>query len=275
MVRRAHRPGPGFGFTFPHGMNLCCAAGRDRVDGAAVKGILWCLHGAVGHASAWRGLAVSDWGVKRVDLWRFLACCPMSLPAFGRALNEEAGGGLRSGEGGKRVLVGYSMGARLALHALLSGGPWDAAILIGPHPGLESEEERVSRRELDAGWAARAMTGDWADFLRAWNEQPLLASSAAADPAPELRRREVARSFVDWSLGAQESLWSRLADIHCPVLWCAGERDPKFLALGKRATVLLPAGELWVAPGAGHRVPWDAPQAFHAKVREFLEQVVS
>lgn len=275
MVRKAYRSKSRFGFTFSRGMDLCCVAGGDRLDGAAVKGTLWCLHGAVGQASAWRGFTVSDWGVKRVDLWRFLACCPMSLSGFGRALNEEADGGRRSGVAGKRVLVGYSMGARLALHALLEGGPWDAAVLVGPHPGLERDAERVSRREQDADWAARAIAGDWPEFLRAWNGQPLLASSAAGDPAPELRRREVARSFVDWSLGAQEPLWSRLAEIRCPVLWCAGEHDPKFRALGERATALLPAGELWVAPGAGHRVPWDAPEAFRAKVREFLEQVIS
>jgi pimeloyl-ACP methyl ester carboxylesterase len=32
---------------------------------------------------------------------------------------------------------------------------------------------------------------------------------------------------------------------------------------------------LWVVPGAGHRVPWDAPEAFAAKVGEFLERVRS
>jgi 2-succinyl-6-hydroxy-2,4-cyclohexadiene-1-carboxylate synthase len=274
MVPPAHRRKPRFGFTFSRGVDLCCVAVSDRLDRAAVKGSLWCLHGAVGQASGWRGLAVPGWGVKRVDLWRFLSCCPMTLPGFGRALNDEAVGGGRSGAEGRRVLVGYSMGARLALHALLDGGPWDAAVLVGPHPGLEDPQARAARRELDAGWAGRAMSGDWREFLRTWNEQPLFAESAEGEPAPELRRREVARSFIDWSLGAQEPLWPRLAEITCPVLWCAGERDPKFRALGERATGLLPAGELWVAPGSGHRVPWDAAEAFRAKVREFLERVI-
>lgn len=277
-----------------------------------MKGTLWCLHGAVGRADDWRGFDVPGWSVRRVDLWRFLDCCPMSMPGFGRALNAEAGGA--AGDGGwemvdgrwlatewepggsdatsevqhstfniqhpaspipRRVLVGYSMGARLGLHALLDGGPWEAAVLVAPHPGLEVEAERVLRRASDAKWAARALRGDWRDFLAAWNSQPLLAASEVRPSVDEGRRREVARSFVDWSLGAQEPLWERLGEIRCPVLWCVGERDEKFRALGERAVERLPRGELWVAPEAGHRVPWDAPEAFVARVGEFLERLRS
>ena len=57
-----------------------------------MKGTLWCLHGAVGQAGDWQGFGVPEWGVKRVDLWRFLDCCPMTMPEFGRALNAEAAG---------------------------------------------------------------------------------------------------------------------------------------------------------------------------------------
>jgi len=274
-----------------------------------VKGTLWCLHGAVGQAADWQGFVVPGWAVKRVDLWRFLACCPMTMPQFGRALNAEAAADGRSQVGDRRsrmvdgrseivddgskkeglsstihdlsstishnVLVGYSMGARLALHALLDGGPWDAAVLVAPHPGLEAEGERAARREGDAEWGSRALSGEWADFLDAWNAQPVLAGSGNRASLSAHYRREVARSFIDWSLGAQEPLWGRLGEIACPVLWCTGERDGKFTALGERALPSLKEGELWVARGAGHRVPWDAPEAFRQRVGEFLERVIS
>ncbi|MDB6080594.1 MAG: hypothetical protein JWO82_4341 [Akkermansiaceae bacterium] len=237
-----------------------------------MKGTLWCLHGAVGAAADWRGFAVPGWAVQRVDLWRFLDCCPMSLPEFGQALNEEA---RAAGAGeGKQVLVGYSMGARLALHALLAGGPWDAAVLVGPHPGLEDPAERAARRAADAEWAARALSGDWDDFLAAWNAQPVLASSATLPERSvlKIRRQAIARSFMDWSLGAQEPLWDRLGEVKCPVLWVTGEADPKFQALASRAVPLLPNVESWSAPGSGHRVPWQAASAFAARVGEFLER---
>lgn len=230
-------------------------------------------------AADWRGFSVPGWAVKRVDLWRFLDCCPMSMPEFGRALNREAEGENREAVG-KQVLVGYSMGARLALHALLDRGPWDAAILIGPHPGLEAEEERAARRAADAEWASTALSGEWTGFLQKWEGQAVLkrAPHAGGEMADRgslsIRRREVARSFIDWSLGAQESLWDKLGEIRCPVLWCVGEQDPKFRGLGTRAVGLMPSAELWTAPGSGHRVPWDAPEAFQAKVGEFLERAV-
>lgn len=235
-----------------------------------MKGTLWCLHGAVGMAADWQGFSVSGWAVKRVDLWRFLDCCPMTMGEFGRALGTEA-----QAEPGRKVIVGYSMGARLALQSLLQGGPWDAAILVGPHPGLESEQERADRRSADAEWAGLALSADWLEFLERWEAQPVLGGSRFPADRRNLatRRREVARSFIDWSLGAQEPLWERLGGISSPVLWCAGERDAKFRALAERAVGLLQSGELWIAPGAGHRVPWEAPEAFRAKVGEFLERV--
>ena len=218
----------------------------------------------------WQGFSVPDWSVKRVDLWRFLDCCPMSMPEFGRALNREA-----EAVTGKKILVGYSMGGRLALHALLEGGSWDAAVLISPHPGLESEEERAARRAGDAEWGSRALSGEWGEFVADWEKQPVLKGAHTAERGGLIgRRREVARSFVDWSLGAQEPLWERLNEIRCPVLWCAGENDGKFRALAELAVKLIPDAELWIAQGAGHRLPWEIPAAFQAKAGEFLERAV-
>jgi 2-succinyl-6-hydroxy-2,4-cyclohexadiene-1-carboxylate synthase len=245
------------------------------MNATAMKGAIWCLHGAMGRAADWEGFSQDGWAVRRVDLWRFLDCCPMSMPEFGRALNAESLG-QHGPEAGKRVLLGYSMGARLALHALLEGGGWDAVILVAPHPGLEDEAERAQRQAADAVWASRALSGDWAEFLTDWNAQPVLAGDGL--PGREAliqRRREIARSFMDWSLGAQEALWQRLPEISCPVLWVVGERDAKFRALAERAVASMKSAEMWVAPGSGHRVPWEAAQPFQQKVGEFLEHRVS
>lgn len=195
----------------------------------------------------------------------------MELEQFGSALNEEA----RAADGAGKVLLGYSMGGRLALHALLDrpAGPWQAAVIVSAHPGLEDEQQRVQRRATDADWAAKALRGDWAGLLDEWNSQPVLADGPAPDRAGLIRRRQmVARSFVDWSLGAQAPLWSSLGGIKLPVLWVAGMRDRKFADLAERAAGLMPDAELWVAEAAGHRVPWLAGEAFVTRVAEFLEQ---
>lgn len=234
-----------------------------------MKGTIWCLHGAVGQAADWQGFSVPGWVVRRVDLWRFVACCPMPIAEFGRALNEEA-----RATPGPRVLLGYSMGGRLALHALLEkDSPWDAAIIVSAHPGLESEEERSARRIRDSEWAARALQMDWRDFLTAWNAQPVLGGEVAGMADRRLlasRNQEVARSFMDWSLGAQEPLWDRLSEIRVPLRWVVGGRDEKFRQLGERAVSRIPDAGLTVVEKAAHRVPWEAAEEFSGVVGEFL-----
>lgn len=237
-----------------------------------------CLHGAVGLAADWRpltqALAEARIGSRAVDLWRFLECEPMPLDRFGAAFNADAGGSV---ERGPRILIGYSMGGRLALHALLQPDhPWKAAVIIGAHPGIEDESERSKRAATDAQWASHALMGSWSDFLHDWEQQAILQGTAPRDAHDsarlQLRRREIARSFVDWSLGNQTPLWERLPEIGIPVLWVVGEHDEKFRALGERACAGIPHATLAIAPGAGHRVPWQAGEWLAETIRRFLNQ---
>ena len=237
----------------------------------------WCLHGAVGMASDFRDLAKrlasAMTGSRAVDLWRFLECQSLPLAQFGPALNADAGG--VPSRGGGKGLLGYSMGGRLALHALLEKDhPWQAAVIISAHPGLENPADREVRRAADAGWATKALAGNWQEFVAEWNAQPVLGTTFPRDPRESgrliMRRREVARSFIDWSLGAQEPLWDRLSGITTPVLWVVGERDTKFRMLAERATAELPYARLAIAPDAGHRVPWEAGEWLAGEVARFF-----
>ena len=258
-------------------MIRCPKVADERREAGAME--CWLLHGAVGMAADWRAfakrLAAAKTGTRAVDLWRFLECAPMPLADFGPAFNAEAGGEVS--RGGRRALLGYSMGGRLALHALLENPhPWQAAVIVSAHPGLENPAEREARRSADAAWASMALTANWQEFLDAWNAQPVLASSdiraLQASGALAMRRREIARSFVDWSLGNQQALWSRLHEITIPVLWVAGGNDPKFLELARRAVAEISTATLAIAPGAGHRVPWQAEEWLAAQVAEFLSR---
>lgn len=222
----------------------------------------WCLHGAVGAASDWRGLAQSlaalGISTRAVDLWRFLECESVSMPEFGKRLNADAAGEIP--RAARRILIGYSMGGRLALHALLEGGPWDVAVIISANPGLRDPDEAAARRRSDTVWATQALTLAWQDFISKWNAQPILGGAmrdSREDGKLIQRRREIARSFVDWSLGSQQPLWDRLPEIKIPVLWIAGENDAKFCAIAEEASGLPENSQLAIAPATGHRVPWE------------------
>lgn len=236
---------------------------------------VWCLHGAVGIASDWRALAkkLAQHGVatRAVDLWRFLQCESVAMPEFAKRLNAEAEGEVSRAQ--RRILLGYSMGGRLALHALLAGGPWDAAVIISADPGLREPSAASARRSSDALWATQALTLPWADFLDKWNAQPVLGGAMRDEREDKKliqRRREIARSFVDWSVANQQSLWEMLPQIKVPVLWIAGENDSKFSSIATEAAALLPSSELAVAPQSGHRVPWESPEWLAEKLEKWI-----
>jgi 2-succinyl-6-hydroxy-2,4-cyclohexadiene-1-carboxylate synthase len=237
--------------------------------------MIWALHGAVGMAADWREYAASLpselGGVRRLDLWRFLDCCPMPLEKFGDTLAGEI-----THVDPAPVLVGYSMGGRLALHALIARPDlWKAAIIISAHPGLSDEAERSERREKDAEWSALALKGGWSEFLQRWEAQSVIGGAGEMPDRNPLkgRRASIARSFIDWSLGAQADLSKGLKGVTCPVLWLTGERDGKFTEIAKGVVPDIPKAEHVIIPDCGHRVPWEKPREFSAACRDFLRRL--
>lgn len=236
----------------------------------------WFLHGAVGSVSDWRStasvLASKGMATRAVDLWRFLECESLPMDTFASQFNAEAIGEVQRGQ--LKILIGYSMGGRLALHSLLQpGSPWDAAIIISAHPGLADPAEQAARRSEDASWAFAALTGKWDEFIDKWHARPILADSIPRDPREDAklvqRRREIARSLVDWSLGSQADLRPQLPSVSIPTLWIAGENDLKFHQLATEAVALNPRFALATAPGCGHRIPWQNPTWFTDTLARF------
>lgn len=242
--------------------------------------MIWCLHGAVGMAEDWKGLSVrlgqSGQAVRRVDLWRFLDCCPMELEDFAKSFCEE----VRAGGDQKNILVGYSMGGRLALHALLEDAElFSGAVIVSAHPGGLDERAKILRMAGDAEWAGKALVGEWDLFLKEWEGQAVLNPEGSALEGLgnrrqlKIRRQAVARSFMDWSLGKQEDLRDRMREVKVPVLWVTGEKDGKFTELAQELVPGLERGKLEVVEGAGHRVPWEKAGEFEALVEGFLRDL--
>lgn len=243
--------------------------------------MIYALHGAVGHADDWKflssGLVSNGAGerVSRVDLWRYLMCCPQSLREFASAFNKEvlAQQSRQKNAEDKPVLLGYSMGGRLALHVLLdSPDIWGGVIIVSAHTGIP-ESERPARLAMDAEWAAKALKGDWPEFLNQWNAQGVLDTDVMPNRLNlEQRRQPVARSFMDWSLGNQEDLLPMLksAETCCPILWVVGENDQKFTKVAREVAREMPSVQLEIVADAGHRVPWEQPEEFTKILGDWL-----
>ena len=207
------------------------------------------LHGMLGEASDWDFLGG---GVEAGDLWDWSG-------GFDRIrLDPDVG-----------VVIGYSMGGRLALHAL---DQVSAAVIVSAHTGLQDGHAR--RLESDLRWAAKARSMEWGAFLREWHAQPIFARGGFEPDRSDLepRREAIAAAFDRWSLGRQADLLPGLRNVEIPVLWINGGADESFTKLGEAACAALPRGEHVVLDGCGHRVPWEAPQRFSELIMQFLSR---
>jgi len=171
-------------------------------------------------------------------------------------------------------LVGYSMGARLAL-ALLLERPlsFSRASLIGVHPGLSSEAEREARRAEDRGWSDLLRREGLDAFTAAWEARPLFASQArAGEMAQSLQRRvrrshdpeALARALDALGLGAMPDLAPRLGEIGIPVDLVVGAEDTRFAGLARQMLGRLRFGNLVQIASAGHNPLLEHPEGVAA-----------
>lgn len=175
---------------------------------------------------------------------------------------------------GPNYLLGYSLGGRLALHlATQFPDAWDGVVIVSANPGLDDAEARAARRAHDEMWARRFETQPWDSLLAEWDAQAVFGGRPGGERREaDFDRARLADALRRWSLGAQEPLWDALTNLRCPLLWVAGADDSKQQPLCRRVLETVPGAQAWVAPDAAHRVPWEQPEAFAARIHTFLTQ---
>jgi len=156
------------------------------------------------------------------------------------------------------VILGYSRGGRLALHALLNGAKYKAAVFVSTRvsPAEGSRED----------WAQRFERDDWETLMRDWNAQPLFGGHVMPRAEEDFDRAELARQLRENVPAALP----RLHELALPTLWIAGARDAKYVAEAELAASRAPDARVEIVDGAAHRVPWERPDAVVAALRRFL-----
>jgi 2-succinyl-6-hydroxy-2,4-cyclohexadiene-1-carboxylate synthase len=164
------------------------------------------------------------------------------------------------------ILVGYSMGGRIALHAAFQL-PVDRLILVGASPGVADPAERAQRKAQDDALADRIEQIGVEAFAKEWGEQPLFAGQSErvrnAAYADRLRNTPhgLAKALRGLGTGVMEPLWDRLEQLTIPVTLITGERDEKFRTLAGAMQQRLPNATHVVIPNAGHAAQLEDPQA--------------
>lgn len=194
--------------------------------------VITCLHGFLGNPRDWDFLCDAGFAIETPPL--------DAIPSRGD------------------ILLGYSLGGRLALYALLAGANYKRAILVSTGLGIEGEDARAARRASDEAWAQRFESEDFDLVMGDWNAQPVLAGPAL----PRTRDDYDPRALREWSAGALPPVTSRLHELTISTLWIAGARDSKYVAEAKKAASLTPNARVAIVEDAGHRVPWERPEKF-------------
>lgn len=238
------------------------------------------LHGFTGSGLGWEELAsgLSDWHVIAPDLPGHggTAAPTGTMPDVARDLVE-----LLDQLGvAQAVVVGYSMGGRLALH-LAAHAPerLKGLVVVGATPGIVDDAERAARLADDERLAQRieedleAFVSDWENQPMFWSQRALTSETREAMRSVRLSHdpRALAEALRMLGTGAQPPLHERLRTLVLPVLWVAGEYDLKFRAIADSTRALLPDVHVAVVPYAGHAVQLERPSAFRTLVREFVE----
>ncbi len=184
---------------------------------------------------------------------------------------------------GEAVLLGYSMGGRVALYTAFSGF-FRALILESASPGLEDPAEREQRRTSDEALAASIERDGVQAFINRWEKLPLFASQSTLPPETREalrgqrlsnRASGLAQSLRGVGTGVQPSLHARLPTLHIPILLIAGELDTKFSAIARSMAQALPQSQLRIVPGAGHAVHLERPEEFDSLVGDFCLSMIS
>jgi len=177
---------------------------------------------------------------------------------------------------GEATYVGYSLGARVALHcALQSPSSVKRLVLCGATPGLRTNDEREARRIADENIARTIEQTPLHDFLKDWTSQALFTGYVPDenDLSARLNNKPsgLAMSLRTMGTGTQENLWSKLPSLTMPVLLVTGQDDEKFSHIGQEMKDLIgPSATHTEIPRSGHSVPFQKPTEFISVVSQFV-----
>lgn len=254
-----------------------------RSGGAGLPLLL--LHGFTGRGSGWAAHLPALRAFRRTVIVDLLGHGRSDAPADPARYAvprqaDDLAALLRSLGGAPADVLGYSMGARIALQlALDHPAVVGRLVLESPSAGLADPGERERRRLADEA-LARTIEGEGVPaFVDHWQGQPIFASHAALSPAARARLRRqrtghtaagLANSLRGGGQGAMIPLHPRLGEIRIPTLVVAGGLD----ALGCERAAAVAGGiggaGLEVVDGAGHTPHLEQPAAFRRLVLAFL-----
>jgi len=175
------------------------------------------------------------------------------------------------------LLLGYSMGARLALGFTVKHPQRIRGLtLVGGTAGIPDASHRKERRLHDQTWIDLIQTSGTENFLEQWQKQAVIQSqlsvkqpwrNAMLARRQQLKPEVLAKYLSAFGTGSMPSLWSELKHLELPTLLLTGAGDNKFNLIAKDMQGKLPHATHVSLPNCGHAAAFEQPascaQALH------------
>lgn len=136
------------------------------------------------------------------------------------------------------ILVGYSMGGRVALkiaHRL--GYKLKKVIILSANPHTLNEEEKKARIQLENNIEDKMLTLSVNDFLTYWNGLSLFKDDLPLSDLTEKELRSWASTFTKYRLSHQDDYLRDIKTHPDKVAWIVGVLDQKYLTIAENSGV--------------------------------------
>ena len=231
------------------------------------------LHYFAGSSRSWRHVAdrlVSASHCVCLDLPGFGSSPP--LPDYSIRSMEQSIAGVVRGLGLDRyVVIGHSMGGKLALACAIAGlSGLEGLVLVAPSPPSPEPMDEGERSRLLASHGDRSSAER---TVRNITRYPLPAEDIGTCIHDNLATS--AEAWRWWlESGSRENLVSSIDGIDCPVLVLAGGDDPVIppRIVTSEVVARIKGSEYLEIPGSGHLLPFEAPQEVSRAIESFALQ---
>ena len=186
----------------------------------------------------------------------------------------------------KVVLVGYSMGGRLAIDFSYNYSQCvKGLVLENSSFGLQTESERHERMINDINLAEQIENSTIEEFINYWQNIPLFDSQKKMpkEILREVKTEKIKKnnkiglknSLLGFSTGKMKNYFNLISKFNFPILLISGEFDKKFSEIAERVNPLLRNSDLYVVKNAGHNIHLEKPEEFLKLLNTFLLKLES